>query len=89
MVNLNLPAGTAKCRECGGRSEPTEWLPSPGYEGMMRQFECQSCHEKWFYTLPNEKQLSLVKGRVKALRQLKDTLEAAARTQAVTCEDTD
>ena len=67
MTILQTLSGTAKCPECGGTSDPTAWLPSPGYDGMMRQFFCWSCHTKFYYQVPNQEQLLNIKERVKAL----------------------
>lgn len=73
MGILSTLSGTAKCPECGGTGDPTAWIPPPGYDGLMRQFICRSCHAKFFYTVPDGEQLLNVKERVKALREEAET----------------
>jgi len=69
MTILSTPGGTANCPECGGTSDPTGWLPTPGYDPMLREFACRSCHCEFFYIVPDGEQLIYVRERVKALRE--------------------
>ncbi|MBA7601977.1 hypothetical protein ES703_09062 [subsurface metagenome] len=68
MGILSTLRGTAKCPECGGTGDPTGWLPTLGYDPMMRQFVCRGCRTKFFHIVPDGEQLLNVKERVKALQ---------------------
>lgn len=68
MGILSTLAGTAKCPECHGTGDPTAWLPSPGYDDMLRQYQCLSCHVRFYCRVGSGEQLFIIRERVKALR---------------------
>lgn len=69
MTILQTLAGTAKCPGCGGIGDPTDWIPPPGHDPMMRQFKCRSCWAYFYYPAQDGELLTKIRSRVKALRE--------------------
>ena len=70
-LRTTLP-GTRLCPQCKGHSEPTEWLPDPGLDPTMRQFQCLDCQTTWFQIIRTVKELMIVGERVRSLRAAKE-----------------
>lgn len=51
MSILETPRGLARCPECGGTGEPTEWRAEGGFDLAMRQFFCRSCRAEFYLVM--------------------------------------
>lgn len=79
MTILQTLNGTAKCPACHGYGDPTDWIPDPGIDPMMRHFICRSCRLNFYITARDGEQLLDIKDRVKALREMRMASEKLSK----------
>jgi len=80
MGILQTLTGTKKCPECEGIGDPTDWLPSPGNDPMMREFTCLDCSAKFYYRVKDLEQLFNIRARATALLEAQQSKTELSKT---------
>lgn len=60
--------GQRMCDRCWSPADPTEWLPGPGLDPKMVEFQCSKCRFKFFLVIENDHYRKVVGKRLLDLK---------------------